>query len=267
MSLFPIKVRELAAWGFDNYPYRPADAQAVDYEVLMSRPEFVQAEVVAGTEWDRLRATLQSELWRPDLLQEMDGLEWSLDVICLRNLVSFQRRLSLDPAREPRPIASGSRADELLASAFGVAPTPIFDSGMQDERTLVVRSTNPNVQVTLSGEAACATVTAGSPFVEVAEFRDRWFLRDGYHRCYHLLQQGFDTVPAVVVRARSLKELGALSPKFFSEEVLFSERPPMLVAFLDECLTVTYTRPRLVKTLRLTVEEHYEPEAQPGDIK
>jgi hypothetical protein len=267
MSILPVKVRELAAWGFDNYPYRPAHVQTIDRGPVMLSSEFVQAAVIAGTEWDRLRTTIQSELGRADLLREMDGLDWSLDVICLRNLVAFQRRLSFDPAREPRPTLAGRKGDELLACAFDVAPTPIFESRMEDPRNLVVRSKNPTVQITLSGSAGCATVTTGSPFIEVAEFRGRWFLRDGYHRCYQLLQQGVDTVPAVIVRARSLDELGAVSPKFFSEEVVFSERPPMLIDFLNEDLTVTYFRPRLIKVLRMTVEEHYEPEAQPGDIK
>jgi len=267
MSILPIKVRELAAWGFDNYPYRPAHVQTIDRGLQMFRSEFAQPAVIAGTEWDRLRTTMQSELGRPDLLREMDGLDWSLDVICLRNLVAFQRRLSFDPAREALPTLVGRKEDELLACAFGVAPTPILESRMEDPRTLVVRSKNPTVQIALSSAAACATVTTGSPFVEVAEFRGRWFLRDGYHRCYQLLQRGLDTVPALIVRARSLDELGAVLPKFFSEEVLFSERPPMLIDFLNDDLTVTYCRPRLIKVLRMTVEEHYEPEAEPGDLK
>jgi hypothetical protein len=266
MSILPIKVCELAAWGFDNYPYRPAHVQTVNRGVLVFRPEFVQPTVVAATEWDGLRTSLQSELGRADLLREMGGLEWSLDVICLRNLVSFQRRLSFDPAREPRSLPASRTEDELLAWSFDVSQTPVFESRMEDQRTLVVRSRNPNVQISLSGATACATVTTGSPFVEVAEYRGRWFLRDGYHRCYQLLQQGLDTVPAVIVRARSLEELGAASPKFFSEEVLFSERPPMVVDFLDEDLTVTYFRHRLVKVIRATVEEHYEPETQSGDL-
>jgi hypothetical protein len=267
MSILPIKVRELAAWGFDNYPYRPAPVRTIDRGLQMFRPGFVQTAVIAGTEWDRLRMTIQSELGRPDLLREMRGLDWSLDVICLRNLVAFQRRLSFDPAREPRPVLVGRNEDELFACAFDVAPTPIFESRVEAPSTLVVRSRNPTVQIALSSEAACATVTTGSPFIEVAEFRGRWFLRDGYHRCCQLLQQGVDTVPAVIVRARSLDELGAVSPKFFSEEVLFSERPPMLVDFLNDDRTVTYCRPRLIKVLRMTVEEHYEPEVQAGDLK
>lgn len=267
MSVLPIKVRELAAWGFDAYPYRPPEAKTADCAQPVSRSAFSQADVLAGTEWDGLRATLQSELGRPDLLREMSGLDWSLDVVGLRNLISFQRRLSFDPILEPRLMPSGSGGDGLLACAFSVARKPVFDSTMRDDRTLIIRSENPNVQITLSGGAFCATVTTGSPFVEVAEFRGRWFLRDGYHRCYQFLRKGLDTVPAVIVRARSLNELGAVSPKFFSEEVLFSQRPPMLIHFLDDDLTATYFRPRLVKVLRVTVEEHYEPETTSGDLK
>ena len=66
-------------------------------------------------------------------------------------------------------------------------------------------------------------------------------------------------LPAVIVNARTLEELGATSPRFFSDEVLFSHHPPMLTDFLNPALTFTYTRPPTLTTLRITWEESITP--------
>jgi len=96
---------------------------------------------------------------------------------------------------------------------------------------------------------------AGSPFFEVAQYAGRWFLRDGYHRAYKLLQAGIFQLPAVIVRARTLEELGAAQPRFFSEAILLSEHPPFVSDFLDEDLTIEYDRRPIIKTLCITMEE------------
>ena len=89
------------------------------------------------------------------------------------------------------------------------------------------------------------TVHAGSPFFEVALYRDRWFLRDGYHRAYALLKAGIFKLPAVIVQARTRAELGAVQPWFFSEETLLFvlSTARHLADFLNDALTLDYDRP------------------------
>ena len=129
-----------------------------------------------------------------------------------------------------------------------------------DSKTLVVQSSNPNLHLRVTGNAtAPLAVHAGSPFFEVAEYAGRWFLRDGYHRAFALLRGEVFHVPAVVVRARTLAELGAIGPQFFPEPILLSQHPPLVTDFLDEALTVTYERPRTVKTLRISMHESLAP--------
>jgi hypothetical protein len=93
----------------------------------------------------------------------------------------------------------------------------------------------------------------------VAQYRDRWFLRDGYHRAYDLLRANIFRVPAVIVYARTLDELGATQPWFFNEETLFSATPPRVLDFLDDALVLEYSRPLLVKTVSVTIEESLAP--------
>jgi hypothetical protein len=107
----------------------------------------------------------------------------------------------------------------------------------------------------------------GSPFFEVAELRGRWFLRDGYHRAYRLLQAGVHRVPAVVIHARTIGELGATEPWFFSEEQLFSDRPPCVMDFLDENMVLRYERTALRKVIRIRVEESLQAFDEPDEVQ
>ena len=90
-------------------------------------------------------------------------------------------------------------------------------------------------------------------------------MRDGYHRAYALLCAGVFRVPAVVVEARTLEELGAGQPWFFAEETLLSRAPPRVLDFLNDRLVLTYDRPELLKTLRVTIEESFAPAVPQGD--
>jgi hypothetical protein len=110
------------------------------------------------------------------------------------------------------------------------------------------QNTGPGFQLPLS-------LYGGSPCFEVAELRGRWFLRDGYHRAYRLLQAGVHRIPAIVIYTRTIDELGATEPWFFSEEELFSERPPHVTDFLDENLVLRYERTAVRKVIRIRVEE------------
>jgi len=66
-------------------------------------------------------------------------------------------------------------------------------------------------------------------------------------------------MPSVVIRARTLEELGATEPWFFREDQLFSDRPPRVMDFLDERLVLRYERKALRKVIRIRVEESLEP--------
>jgi hypothetical protein len=125
-------------------------------------------------------------------------------------------------------------------------------------------SDNPDLQLRLthqtsSSEALPLSLYGGCPFFEVAELRGRWFLRDGYHRAYSLLQAGVYRVPAVVLRAQTMEELGATSPWFFGEQEIFSDRPPKLTDFIHEEMVVHYRRVALRKVIRIRIEESLEP--------
>jgi hypothetical protein len=132
-----------------------------------------------------------------------------------------------------------------------------YDSG---NKSIHLRTTNPNLRVEFTKNVLSPIkISSGSPFFEVAQYRGRWFLRDGYHRAYGLLQAGIVEVPTVIIEAKSLAELGAIQPWFFAEDILFSDHPPMVTDFLRDELTIRYSRPALVKSIRITMDETFVP--------
>ncbi len=255
-----IRTVELVAWGLDGYGFRPGppDDAKVDAaeRVVAAREQYCSEDALCAAVTELLREELERQRSRPDLLEEMDGLKWSPGVVDLGRLLAFQRRLSFGIGPGLR-IPAQADWSGLLTLAFAAA-SPVVCTMRHDPqaRLVTIRSENPNVHLRVTRDPSSPiAVHGGSPFLEVAEYRGRWFLRDGYHRAARLLEAGVLRVPAVIVRARSLAELGAVGSQFFGEEVLFGERPPRVSDFLDPALTVDYERPATVTTLRVRMEE------------
>lgn len=208
-------IHELAAWGFDS----EADRTLLEAEVIQSAVRmantFLRERVPCRLacpfpchEDSRLQKLLSDRLESVARSGEFDGLDWKLATVDLERLLAFQRRLGFDEKRRT------------------AVPDP-------EDIEALLDLTIPRVSLR-PGDS--------SPYLEVALYRGRWFLRDGYHRSYGLLRRGIICVPAVVLHARTIEELGAIGHKCFSEDILFSARPPMVCDFGNEALTVRYLR-------------------------
>jgi hypothetical protein len=265
-----VRLRELAAWGFDHYEFRPvlpAAPNATSPQDWPVRRAIMQpADVVLAMNNKYLKAAFSTLADRADLAVEMDGLDWSLGVVDLRLLIAFQRRLFFPLEVEPVCIPAATDWPALIRLCFGQA-TPASCTMLRDpaSQSITLQSSNPNLQVRFTTDISTPVVIhSGSPFFEVACYRGRWFLRDGYHRAYALLRAGITSVPAVIVQAKTLQELGADQPWFFSEHVLFSDHPPMVTDFLGDDIVLQYERPALIKTIRITAQESLTPAT--GDL-
>jgi hypothetical protein len=208
-----LQIRELAAWGFDD----PVDRGSLTAEQLKgaachARRKLMQREphrakapisVRQSRHLANLLATRKKAVADSG---EFDGLTWRLAIVDLRKLNAFQRRVGFAGEDHPQ-LEHGATWKQLLDLALPIhAPSR-------------------------------------SPYIEVASYGHRWFLRDGYHRSFRLLMQGISLVPAVVMYAETLAEMGAVGGQFFAEEVLFSKRPPMVTDFLVHEMVLRYFRP------------------------
>jgi hypothetical protein len=255
-----IRTRELTAWGFDAYEFRPFGIIQPTYLHLRSDADQYRGSClespVCEEETRLLRCELDKQRLRSDLLAEMEGLDWSLAVVDLRKLLAFQRRLSFPSTVNPTPYLADDWPS-LIDLAFAPSMSVLYDSVYDaTSNTLELHSDHPNLHLRTTPKLSTPlTAYTGGPFFEVALYNGRWFLRDGYHRAYALLNAGIERLPSVIVYARSLAELGADKRWFFPESVLFSSRPPRVTDFLNPDLIVEYDRPRTRKTIRLTIEE------------
>jgi hypothetical protein len=267
-----VDVHELIAWELDEYPYRDSAislkreefAKRIEraHERLAERECHASCPALLAQESKTINHLFAECRERPDLQTEYEGLDWTLGVVDLRHLLAFQRRLVFNTRR--RTVPQQSDWSQLTAFALGSQRGAEHHfvrnrcaTGCLD---ISLHSSNPDLQLRLSpnagrGDHLPFSLYGGNSFFEVAEFRGRWFLRDGYHRAYCLLQAGVHRIPAVVIYARTIGEVGANEPWFFSEEQLFSDRPPRVVDFLDESLVLRYERIALRKVIRIRVEE------------
>jgi hypothetical protein len=267
-------VHELIAWGLDEYPYRNSAMgfrrEGFAKRIEQAQQKLAERECHAGChallaeEDESLNHLLAECKQRVDLQEEYEGLDWTLDVVDLRRLLAFQRRLVFSAGQDTLPTPQQDDWPQLISFTVGLQRDTehhfVHNRGASGELDISLHSNNPDLQLRLSPNAgrrghSPLSLYGGSPFFEVAKLRGRWFLRDGYHRAYRLLQAGVHRIPAVVIYARTLEELGATQPWFFSEEQLFSDRPPRVMDFLDENMVLRYERTALRKVIRIRVEE------------
>jgi hypothetical protein len=264
------RIVELAAWGFDESQDRDRVVAADDLarvreraaNLVRSCPEWDSISPVLEDASEHLKDRLSTYATRDDVQMEFEGLEWKLAVIDLRRLLSVQRRLVL-PAAEAEP-ESRDNLDwqRRLDLAFPTRRTSEFTHHL-NAAELAMHTENPDFSVRLrptssDAEPFSLALCHGSPFMEVACYRDRWFLRDGYHRAFRLLRADVFSVPAVIIEARSMEELGAIQPWFFPEDILLSRRPPAVSDFASDDFVLRWRRPVRRKVIRISVTEHFE---------
>jgi hypothetical protein len=278
MTSRKVDVHELIAWGLDEYSYRDNAAGFDSTELaarirratarLAERDRYAGASALLEQETRDIQPLLAMATQREDLRLEYQGLDWTLGVVDLRLLLAFQRRLIFSPSQQASTMPAKGDWPGLISLAVGSQRSTehvlVHNSSDADRLDIGLHSSNPDLQLRFAPKTSgCGALPlalyGGSPFFEVAEFRGRWFLRDGYHRAYHLLQAGVDRIPAVVIYARSIEEVGATASWFFDEEQLFSDRPPQVMDFFDSDMILRYERTALRKVIRIRVEESLEP--------
>jgi hypothetical protein len=277
LSQSTVTIHELVAWGLDEYHYRDSGTDLDKDELsgkcerakraLIERVDYEPHSALLSVETAHIQQLLDVHAQRTELRQEYEGLDWTLGVVDLHSLLAFQRRLVFDCESQPLQISQQQDWPALVSLSFESTRNTTFKMTLHeiDGRLsgLTLQSYNPDLQLrplmnSGSDGSLPFSLFGGGPFFEVAEFRGRWFLRDGYHRAYRLLRTGINYLPAVVIRARTINEVGATQPWFFNEEALFSSHPPQILDFLEDNLVLQYERPRLVKTISIHIEESLE---------
>jgi hypothetical protein len=96
-------------------------------------------------------------------------------------------------------------------------------------------------------------------YVQVAHYKDRYFLKNGYHRAYAALLSNRKHIPAVVSEFDDFAGVGAINPGFFSKELLMSDAPPLLSDFLNPQFAIDVRLKPMRKIIRVRVDEFLAP--------
>jgi len=211
---------------------------------------------------------------RPEVVTAMQGLDWTLGLANLTQVLSFQKMVAEEQAVERANSVDISNPRNLFSFCLPESGSEITLSGSldHDQKAVTLSSLNPNLRV--GGQLAIDmelpaipggpgkkekvigfAVNFGAGYVQIAEYKGRWFVRDGYHRTYGLLRRGIQQVPCIFIRAKNYQELGAAAPGFFPYEVLFSDRPPFIMDFLDDQLSTSVNQKAMRKVVRISAEE------------
>ena len=234
-------------------------APGEDTAVQVARWEAARQQMQARAEYaeptpalEPLPAELQERgqalMQRPEIVAAFEGHAWTVGIADLRQLLSypevgFQRRGGARAAA-----LDGADWQALFSFCLPVegGPLPMPATVDPDGKGIAFSSPNPKLRVdgstfaTVNGQPFFGfRISFGLPFVQVVEYRERWFLQDGYHRCYGLLRRGIAHVPCIFIHAREGRQFGGAAPGFFRAEVLFGARPPFLRDLLDDEVSVT----------------------------
>jgi hypothetical protein len=242
---------------------------------VTSRPAFAPSDPISDIP-DRSVADAMSA--RPDIRAALGDLHWRPAMVDLRGVLTFQKIISTEGLDERIAAARTSTAalwDLCLPADQPLPPQGALIDG--DQKGYTISSLNPNLRI-MGGHVQEAQVqvspdpnippqralgvtvflTMGAPYLQVVRHQNRCFIRDGNHRAAGLLRAKINTVPCIVIEARSFDDVGWM-PGMLPYEVLFSDRPARLADLWDDAVAQDVARPTIRKVVRVRGDEFVVP--------
>lgn len=217
------------------------------------------------------------QLTSEPVFKQLFGVNAALREVELERLIAFQRYIDTDHAEElaSKMAANGQYVLDLcLPLQFQQETQVTFD---QTVPGVTFSSVSPKLQlgglqmvgvggpeVTVAGQriqqpGVLFLIGTQPNYVQVVGYKDRYFLKNGYHRAYAALLSGRKHLPAVVSEARDFADVGPLNPGFFSRDLLLSDSPPITADFLNETIAVEVKLKPMRKMIRVRVDEFFAP--------
>jgi hypothetical protein len=156
-------------------------------------------------------------------------------------------------------LAALSRVTLPVPAAVAPALPLMFDP---TKNARIVSSASPNLRVVsqfntiVQGQNGAQMLGVGFAIVQSESYlsvtggNGRFFLRDGYHRAYGLLRAGITHVPALVREFASFADSKAPAHGMLPVEAfLLGDRPPTLMDYLDDAVSVDTFAPITTKMI------------------
>jgi hypothetical protein len=176
---------------------------------------------------------------------------WRVALADLRLVCALQPHVYSDHAAER---TDGVNADDLVSIAR--VSLPLTTQGSvpaqydPQRQSWILSSPNPNLHIIANwgGQVQAGRMGYGfavgivPSFIQVARVRDRFVLRDGYHRALGFLQRGIPVVPVLVREYASGEDLG-LGQGWLPQSVYLGDRPPKLTDYSDDAVSADVSLP------------------------
>jgi len=223
---------------------------------------------------DQFSGLLAAVADRPEVQASFHGLVWRPAVVDLTHVLSFQKIIFTDsPGIDSKHIDNVSLTELCLPTEQLLPPTGALTD--PDGKGFTISSLNTNLRIaggqlsdanvapgpgfpSVRMQAVTLLISMGTSYMQVVRYRDRWFLRDGYHRASRLLRSGVSTVPCIYIEARTFQEVQA-GVGAFPFEVLYGDRPPALKDFWDDTVATDISQLAIRKVIRIRGEEFAVP--------
>lgn len=207
------------------------------------------------------------------LRSALAGLDWSLQIVDLRRVIAYQKMVTIDGLDEriaPAQADSTQLLELCLPREQAEPPKNLLRDA--DQKGFTISSLNPNLRIAgnqvktvqvapeegmqpTSMLAVTFLISMGTSYLKVASYKDRDFLREGYHRAAALLRAGIYEIPCVYIKARSLEDLGGNRETTLHYDILFGDRPPLLDDFWNDNVSAVVDQQVFRKAIRVTAEE------------
>ena len=210
---------------------------------------------------------------RPEVQADFHGQKWTVERVDLRRIISVQKAITTDgldlrvlsakngdaelmelclPADQPEPpLGAFGDASGLGFTITSVSPNLRFYGSQLAQVEIAPAEGLPTRRM----QAMTLFVGMGSSYIQVAHYRGRYFLRDGYHRATGLLKAGINIVPAIFIDADSFEFISPPGNGLFGHEVAYSDVPPMLTDFADDEVAFESLQAATRKVLRVRGDE------------
>jgi hypothetical protein len=208
---------------------------------------------------------------RSEVIANFANMQWRPALVDLTKVLSFQKLIHIDGLDErTQGVGQQDKLMEVCIPSTQPQP-PVGAFTDSDGKGFTISSYNPNLRIAggqmtdanvsqapglpeIKMRAVTIFVFMGASYLQVVRYRDRCFIRDGYHRAAGLLKAGLTQVPCIFIEARSFEEVGAITGAF-TYETLYGEHPPRLIDFWDSSVSRTVKQASVRKVVRVRGEE------------
>ena len=166
----------------------------------------------------------------------LENMPHDFALVEIAPLLSFQFHVERERAGRLRPLLDHQDVAALLKFTLPLELEPIQYRQWAQPSGVLITAANLNLRLMLGGvlgvpdqamQMAGPLFGANSPLTQVVRFRERCYLKNGYHRAHLLLEAGITQMPCLLLDATEYARVGAQGGNAtFDRELLESNNPP-----------------------------------------